>query len=61
MYNTCIYNFLVYPFWTDVYIQTKRGTVIGEGFIIPEFNAKDEQDSPGGKSRMIFVKEVYGI
>ncbi len=61
MYNTCICNFLVYPFWTDVYIQTKHGTVIGEGIIIPGFNTKDEQVSPGGMSRKIFVKEVYGI
>jgi hypothetical protein len=51
----------VYPFWTDVYIQTKHGTVIGEGIIIPGFNTKDEQVSPGGMSRKIFVKEVYGI
>jgi hypothetical protein len=55
-------KFLVYRFWTEVYINAKGGPVVGEGIIIPGFNVKDEQVLPfSGLYRKIFVKKVYGM
>jgi hypothetical protein len=55
--NSCII-FLVYPFWAEVYIKSRGGPVVGEGIIIPGFNARDEQVSPFGRlSRKILLNK----